>query len=31
VIVPVGYRSSEDGYAHAPKVRFVKEEVIVIK
>jgi len=29
--VPVGYRSSEDGYAHAPKVRFAKEELVVIK
>lgn len=31
VIVPVGYRSSEDKYAHVPKVRFAKEELIVIK
>lgn len=31
VIVPVGYRSSEDGYAHAPKVRFAKEDLIIIK
>jgi hypothetical protein len=31
VVVPVGYRSADDKYAHAPKVRFVKEEVIVIK
>ena len=31
VIVPVGYRSSKDGYAHAPKIRFAKEDLIVIK
>jgi nitroreductase len=31
VIVPVGYRSAEDGYAHAPKIRFAKEDLIVIK
>ena len=31
VIVPVWYRSSEDGYAHAPKVRFAKDNLIIIK
>lgn len=31
VIVPVGYRSSEDGYAHAPKVRFSADQVIIRK
>lgn len=31
VIVPVWYRSIEDGYANAPKIRFKKEELIVIK
>jgi nitroreductase len=28
VIVPVGYRSPEDKYAQAPKVRYVAEQVI---
>lgn len=31
VIVPVGFRSAEDSYANAPKVRFAKEELIVRK
>ncbi|AKH33153.1 Putative NAD(P)H nitroreductase YfkO [candidate division SR1 bacterium Aalborg_AAW-1] len=31
VITPVGFRSSDDGYSHAPKVRFAKEDLIVIK
>lgn len=31
VIVPVWYRSAEDKYAHAPKVRFPKSEVIITK
>ena len=31
VIVPVGYRSSEDKYAHASKVRFTVEQLIVRK
>ncbi len=31
VIAPVGFRSAEDGYANAPKVRFAKEDLIVIK
>ncbi|RYD22324.1 MAG: NAD(P)H-dependent oxidoreductase [Verrucomicrobiaceae bacterium] len=28
VIAPLGYRSSEDKYGHAPKVRFDREQVI---
>jgi nitroreductase/dihydropteridine reductase len=31
VVVPVGYRSEEDKYAHAPKVRFPQQELIVRK
>lgn len=31
VVVPVGYRSVDDKYAHTPKVRFAKEDLIVIK
>jgi hypothetical protein len=31
VVVPVWYRSSEDKYAHAPKVRFSKEDLIIYK
>jgi nitroreductase / dihydropteridine reductase len=31
VIVPVWYRSIDDWYANAPKIRFKKEELIVIK
>ncbi len=31
VVVPVGYRSADDKYAYAPKVRFAKEDLIVIK
>lgn len=31
VVVPVGYRSIEDKYANVPKVRFSKENLIVVK
>ena len=31
VVVPVGYRSEEDKYAHAPKVRFPQQELIIRK
>ncbi len=31
VVVPVGYRSADDKYAHAPKVRFPQQELIVRK
>jgi nitroreductase / dihydropteridine reductase len=30
-IVPVGFRNKADGYAHAAKVRFAKEDVIFVK
>ena len=31
VIAPVGFRSQEDTYADAPKVRFSQDKIIVIK
>ncbi len=31
VVIPVGFRSEDDKYAYAPKVRFPKEEVLFIK
>jgi nitroreductase len=29
VVLPVGYRSAEDKYAHAPKVRFEEKDVVI--
>ena len=31
VLVPVGYRSADDKYATMPKVRFAREDVVVVK
>ena len=31
VVIPVGYRSADDKYAHAPKVRFTLDQLVIKK